>query len=368
MLSQHRARQGPIRIQSQSQSQPCIDMRVALSLAIMSLSQSLQSMVLTAGFCLTATFACGAAPDPAQKPGATRFAVLKYLHSISGKFTVSGIHNREPNRQPALQTERLVTLVGKHPGLWSGDFLYSADDIKNRWTMIHECKKQWDQGAIVQLMLHVAPPNQPEACQWKGGLLSHLTDDQWKDLVTSGGQLNGVWKSRLDIYAQYLQYLKSNQVQVLFRPQHEMNQGNFWWGGRKGPEGTAKLYRLTHDYLTLQKGLTNLIWVWDMQDMSRDFKDYDPGERYWDIFAFDIYDNGYNPSWYEYILTVVGNKPIAIGECKKLPSPKLLATQPRWCFFMSWAELTFNHNSNQQIQDLYQAARVITRDKLPKFK
>jgi mannan endo-1,4-beta-mannosidase len=293
--------------------------------------------------------------------------VLEYLQSISGKFIVSGLHNREPNRYPAQQTERLFKLVGRYPGLWSGDFLYSADDVNNRWTMVRECKKQWDQGAIVQLMLHVAPPHQPEVCKWKGGILSHLSDEQWQDLVTEGGALNKVWKSRLDEYARYLQFLKTNGVQVLFRPHHEMNQGKFWWGGRKGPGGTARLYRLTHDYLTSQKGLTNLVWVWDMQDLSRNFAEYNPGDRYWDVFAFDIYSSGYQQQWYEYVLTVTGNKPIAIGECKKLPPVRLLEAQPRWCFFVSWSELTFLHNSNQEILDLYQASRVLTRDRLPKF-
>jgi mannan endo-1,4-beta-mannosidase len=295
-------------------------------------------------------------------------SVLEYLKSISGKFAVAGINNREPNSQPALQTDRLFNLVGRYPALWSGDFLFQADDINNRWTMIHECERQWNQGSIVQLMMHVAPPDQPEMCEWQGGILSHLSDDQWQDLVTEGGTLNKIWKSRLDEYAVYLQYLKANGVQVLFRPFHEMNQGRFWWGGRKGPEGTAKLYRLTHDYLVHDKKLTNLIWIFDVQDMSRDFQEYNPGNGYWDVFAFDVYGDGYNQSWYDYILPIVGDKPMAIGECARLPSPGVLAAQPRWCFFMSWAELTFDDNSSQQILDLYHSPNVITRDRLPRFK
>jgi hypothetical protein len=306
----------------------------------------------------------GARPINAGPDG---IRVLDYLKSISGKLTVSGIHNREPNSRPALQTDRLFQLAGRYPGLWSGDFLFSADDVKNRWTMIHECKRQWDQGSIVQLMLHVAPPNQPEVCQWEGGVKSHLSNQQWTDLLTEGGALNRTWKARLDEYARYLQYLKDNGVQVLFRPHHEMNQGAFWWGGRKGPEGTAKLYRLTHDYLVRVKGLTNLIWEWDMQDMSRDFAEYNPGDGYWDVFAFDVYGDGYNRSWYDYILPIAGNKPMAIGECDRLPTAQILMTQPRWCFFMSWAELTFTHNSNGQILDLYRLPNVLTRDRLPKF-
>ncbi len=297
----------------------------------------------------------------------SEIGVLDFLKSISGKQIVAGIHNREPNRKPAVQTDHIFKVVGRYPGLWSGDFLFKAEDVTNRWTMIRECKKQWDEGAIVQLMLHVAPPDQPEDCQWKGGVLSHYSDAQWKDLVTDGGNLNQAWKTRLDGYAVYLDYLKTNHVQVLFRPHHEMNQGGFWWGGRKGPEGTAKLYRITHDYLVKEKGLTNLIWVWDMQDMSRDFAEYNPGDHYWDIFAFDVYGPGYEQGWYDYIVPIVGNKPMAIGECEKLPTPRQLKAQPRWCFFMSWAELTFGKNSDQQILDLYQAPSVITREQLPKF-
>jgi mannan endo-1,4-beta-mannosidase len=306
--------------------------------------------------------ATGATP---AKPG---LQVLEYLKSISGKATVSGMHNREPNRNPARQTDRMFKLVGKYPALWSGDFLFSADDVANRWTMIRECKQQWEAGSIVQLMLHVAPPNQPEACRWKGGVQSRLSDEDWKDLVTDGGSLNRAWKQRLDGYAVYLDFLKTNGVQVLFRPHHEMNQGAFWWGGRKGPEGTVKLYRVTHDYLTRQKGLTNLIWVWDMQDMSRDFQAYNPGDAYWDIFAFDVYGDGFKQGWYDYILPIIGNKPMAIGECEKLPAAQLLEAQPRWCFFMSWAELTFSGNSEQKILELYQSPRVITREELPRFR
>jgi mannan endo-1,4-beta-mannosidase len=75
----------------------------------------------------------------------------------------------------------------------------------------------------------------------------------------------------------------------------------------------------------------------------------------------------YDQSWYDYVLPIVGTKPMAIGECKKLPTAALLAAQPRWCFFMSWAELTFNRNANEQIQELYRSPRVITRERLPRF-
>ena len=42
--------------------------------------------------------------------------------------------------------------------------------------------------------------------------------------------------------------------------------------------------------------------------------------------------------------------------------------QPQWGFVMSWAELTFEKNTGEQIQNLYWADNVIVREELPDFK
>lgn len=296
----------------------------------------------------------------------TSFKTLDYLYTISGKYTIAGQHNKEPNAIPDKWTREIHRITGKYPGLWSGDFLFQEENISNRRTMIDEAKKQWENGAVINLMWHACNPAFDEPCGWdSAGTMSHLTDDQWNELITDGTQLNSSWKNRMDKVAVYLQDLEDHGVEVLFRPLHEMNQGAFWWGGRKGPGGTAELYRITHDYFTKTKGLNNLIWVWDMQDMSRDFADYNPGDAYWDVFGFDVYDKGYDSTWYQYILPIVGDKPIAIGECAKLPPPDLFITQPRWTFFMVWAELAVESNTNEEILNVYNSPRVLTRDELP---
>ena len=292
--------------------------------------------------------------------------VLKYLYSISGKRTIAGQHNKEPNAKPAMWTEYIKETTGKYPGLWSGDFLFQQVNIDNRWTMIYEAERQWKKGAFINLMWHGCPPDEGEPCDWDPGLLNaQLDDEQWEEITTDGTPLNLIWKKRMDDIAVYLQYLEDKKVEVLFRPFHEMNQGKFWWGGRPGSDGTAKLFRITHDYLTHTKGLSNLIWVWDMQDMSRDFELYNPGDEYWDVFGFDVYDNGYDISWYNYILPIVGDKPMAIGECSKIPSSEMLNNQPRWIFFMPWAELVKKANTVEEINALYNDPRIITLDEMP---
>jgi mannan endo-1,4-beta-mannosidase len=302
--------------------------------------------------------------DPSHSPAA--LAVLGYLKSIWGTKTLAGQHNREPNDRPTKWTDTIHTTTGKYPAMWGGDFLYQKADIDARQTMIDAAKAQWKKGAVVNLMYHACPPTQPEACAWEGGVKSALTDAQWKDLTTDGGALNQVWKSRLDTVVPYLRQLKDAGVVALFRPHHEMNQGVFWWGGRTGAGGTARLFRITHDYLVKTKKLDNLLWVWSVQDLSENFGEYDPGRDVWDVMALDVYNpDGLTKKKYQSMLAASGGKPIAIGECQTLPRPSELAAQPKWLYFLGWSELVYESNSDQAIKSTYAAPSVLTLDRMP---
>jgi mannan endo-1,4-beta-mannosidase len=299
------------------------------------------------------------------------FKTLKFLYTISGKKTVAGIHNREPNANPAQWTNKIDSVTGKFPGLWSGDFLFQQENINNRQVMIDEAIKQWNQGALVNIMWHSCNPSLDEPCGWDSkGVLSKLTDEQWKEITTDGSPLNKIWKERVDKICVYLQQLKDKGVEVLWRPMHEMNQGAFWWGGRPGPDGTRKLYQMLHDYMVNEKKLTNLIWIWDVQDfgsLAEDVKTYNPGENYYDVVALDVYDDGsgYSDEKYNIMLSVCNGKPIAIGECQKFPSSEKLLSQPKWVFFMCWSELEFSNNTLEQIKAVHLAPNVITLDEMP---
>lgn len=328
--------------------------------------------------CLTCLFLTGMSAAHAQPSAALskdafkpKAAVLHFLYSISGKRTIAGIHNREPNARPTQWTDRIDSVTGKFPALWSGDFLFQQDNINNRQIMINEALRQWKKGAVVQLMWHACNPALDEPCGWdSSGVLSRLSDAQWQELTTDGTPLNKKWKARVDEICVYLRFLQEQGVAVLWRPMHEMNQRVFWWGGRPGPQGTRKLYQMLHDYMTKTKGLTNLIWVWDMQDFpdfANDLDQYNPGNDYWDVAALDIYDDksGYSMEKYQAMVKVAGGKPIAIGECQRLPTAAQLRAQPRWTFFMSWSELTFSNNSPEEIRSLYHDPHIITLDQMP---
>jgi len=319
-------------------------------------------------------------------------SVLDYFYQISGKATLTGMHNNDhDDLNPSGSTDRIYNDTGVVPAIWSNDFLYSAAyaNDRQRQAMIDEMIKQWNRGAIVQLLLHVAPPTvTPEdeirGVPWNGrggfanAVQSDLTDEQWEDLLADRGALNSNWKRRLDVYAKYIQQLKESGVVFLFRPFHEMNQHVFWWGGRPKTtlagktlhNTTAGLYRMTRDYLEKEKGLDNIVWVWDMQDLginygdnyqtpynSMDWQQFNPGNDYWDIFALDIYDNAggtYTAEKYAQAKETADGKPFAIGECYVLPGKAVQSGQPEWIFFMPWGKDTWEHNSQQKIREAYQ--------------
>ncbi len=181
----------------------------------------------------------------------TPFASLNYLYSISGTKTIGGMHNKEPLNAPTAYTDQLNFVSGKYAGLWGGDFLFNS--YADRWTMIYEAEKQWRQGAFVTLTWHACNPAQNVSpCTFGSGVMSSMSNADWTDLVTDGTVLNTRWKAWLDKLVPYFQYLKARGVEVAFRPLHETNQAAFWWGGRSGPQGSARLYQITHDYLDLQ--------------------------------------------------------------------------------------------------------------------
>lgn len=304
----------------------------------------------------------------------TPYESLNYLYSIQGNYTVGGIHNRQPISNPNQYSTQLNGILGDWPGLYGSDFMFEYNEIDDRQTMINQVITEWNNGAMINLMWHACNPAGGEPCNWDSNsadVKSYLNNTQWNNLLTNGTTINNNWKAMMDEIATFLQQLEDAGVEVFFRPLHEMNQGAFWWGGRPGSGGSAALYRLTHDYLTYTKGLSNLIWVWNLQDFgsfTSDLNNYDPGASYWDVLTMDMYwsdGSGYTSVKYNAMVNKANGKPIGIGECQDLPAVNLLSQQPLWTFFMGWSELVFSGNSNQKIQDIYWSGRVRVLDEMP---
>jgi mannan endo-1,4-beta-mannosidase len=298
----------------------------------------------------------------------TNSKVLSFMYSQMGKKTMSGIHNKEPNTLPTQYTNWMYSLAGVYPAYWDADFQFGATDQANRAIMIDSGIAQWKKCAMIGLMYHMCSPITTESCAWDPGV-GHSgsgTSDkpssaQWTQLVTDNTPLNDTLKLRLKHIAPYFQQLQAQGIEVLFKIFHEMNQGFFWWGGNTGATGTSRLFQIAHDYMTDSLGLTNIIWVWDVQDLDFTWSQYNPGSQYWDIMAVDMYSMGYTTTLYNNALDIAGTKPLGIGECYTIPTAAQLASQPRWSYFCSWADGTVTTN----IKSVYTASNVISLNSMP---
>ena len=79
-------------------------------------------------------------------------------------------------------------------------------------------------------------------------------------------------------------------------------------------------------------GLNNLIWVYNCNEVKTNvdpYPTYFSGDDVVDIFATDVYSEGYNQENYDQILALAGNKPIALGEVGNLPALEKIRSQPR---------------------------------------
>ncbi len=143
-----------------------------------------------------------------------------------------------------------------------------------------------------------------------------------------------------------------------------MNGDWFWWGHRTGDKGYRALYRMLYDRLTNYHHLNNLLWVFNGNELGsqnvEEYEGYYPGHDVVDILATDIYNNNFQRRDYDELLRLADGKPIAWGECGPLPTPEIVRDQPKWVWFMCWAEYLETNNDWNRRVNIYNADETIT--------
>jgi mannan endo-1,4-beta-mannosidase len=309
-----------------------------------------------------------AAPvNPSATPEAR--ALLKQIDQISGQFTLTGQHNF-PNHV-SRWSDRIYDLTGKFPAIFGQDFGFSGgeekDSVEGRPSMIEEAKRQYRNGAVIALTWHAVRPTDDEPVTFHDSVQGHLTDFEWNELLTPGTDLNNRWVEQVDVVAGYVRQLQDAGVPVLFRPYHEMNGNWFWWGGRPGEHGSAALYRQLYNRFVNVHHLNNLVWVWNVNSPSENagsIAEYFPGSEFADVVTMDIYGE-FKQSYYDDMVALAGDKPIALAEVGAMPTLDVLAKQPRWAYFMMWSGLAESSNSPEQLQTMFHAPNLLNRGDAP---
>jgi beta-mannanase len=171
----------------------------------------------------------------------------------------------------------------------------------------------------------------------------------------------------VDVIAGYLKQLRDARVPVLWRPYHEVNGNWFWWGGRKGADGSAALYRQLFDRFVNYHHLDNLVWVWNANAPGSGgsgpgpYPDYFAGLQYADVLSVDVYGE-FKPSYYRELLALAAGKPVALGEVGGVPSPVVIKEQPKYTWFMTWSEFIEMNNPLDAVRAAYSDPHALTRD------
>ena len=330
-------------------------------------------------------------------PNATESAVKLYSFLVEnfGKKTISGImtgdmsnYTKGADFKTHDDVKDIYTRSGKYPALVGVDFLFATGPkASESWYTeytekgISLAKDLWNKGGIPAFSWHWKDPlDEKDAFYIKSAAGSNeYTDFDFKTAFKSGttewNTESAAYKgiiADIDHIAEYFLELQKAGVAAIFRPLHEAGGLWFWWSINSGKEFAA-LYRLVFDRMVKEKGVRNLIWVYNPE--SKVVSDWDPGEEYYDVISIDIYnnDNDYssNSGAFEKFKTATGAKKIiALTENGPIPDVKNMHDDEAvWSWWMPWYSTWSGKWPGQTANSVWKSnmadARVITIDDMP---
>lgn len=176
--------------------------------------------------------------------------------------------------------------------------------------------RHWNAGGLVTVSESFANP-------WEGQSVHTLSrgDGTYADAYTPGTEAYTKLKADFDVMADEFLSLQDQCVVILWRPFHEANQSHWWHTSE--PEEFKQLWRFWHSYLTENKGVHNLLFVYSPSSRSLDDQGnqthnpllYYPGDEYVDVTALDLYSDNFQDmpqSTYQDMLAL--GKPFGFGE------------------------------------------------------
>ena len=129
-----------------------------------------------------------------------------------------------------------------------------------------------------------------------GGTTWDNTSTEVVASILPGGENHEKFMGWLSKAADYLGSIKDeegNMIPVIFRPWHEHTRDWFWWGQNLcTTEQYVALWRMTHDYMTKERGFNHLVWSYspDAGGLTDDnFGEKWPGDDVVDMVGIDFY-------------------------------------------------------------------------------
>lgn len=115
--------------------------------------------------------------------------------------------------------------------------------------------------------------------------------------IKTGGGEEAQFLAYLDRLAAFLASLTDaggNLIPVIFRPFHECNGNWFWWNGTDRAADLILVWQKMVAYLRDTKGVTNVLYCWNVDAGPGSIGSFWPGPSYVDVISMDVYDNTAN--------------------------------------------------------------------------
>jgi len=305
--------------------------------------------------------------NPQASPEAA--ALLERLCRAAGQEILSGQHTQT---QPMEERARIHELTGRYPKVVGFEMLSYSRNInyedassacltevyENRGTMDTALELAQDPEVILTMCFHWFSP---AGGRDKAFYSEHTDfDPEW---IETDPAMQKLFYEDLDVIAGQLARFRDRNIPILWRPFHEAEGTWFWWG-RKGAGVTRDLYIRMYRYLTQEKGLNNLLWVW-----SSPVEGAYPGDDYVDVVGWDIYLPEKKATdyadYYEKLTACTSPKKVhALTEIGYLPDPGQLAEgKAPWAYFMTWSKefmLTEQFNTREDVKRVYADPYVVS--------
>ena len=180
-------------------------------------------------------------------------------------------------------------VTGSFPGVYGWDFesIPKYDSTKVRDKIPRLVKEAYERGGINTFSWHHRNP---------------VTGNSFYDTtiavkyILPGGPYHEQYLKVLDSLAEYSSTLVDQEgtpIPIIFRPYHELDGHWFWWGKPFcTPEEFIALWRMTVDYLRLNKGIKNYLYAFSPDrwfDSEEEYLERYPGDGYVDIVGMDNY-------------------------------------------------------------------------------
>jgi mannan endo-1,4-beta-mannosidase len=238
--------------------------------------------------------------NPAANPDAAK--VLQYLYGLPKRpdaRVLAGQNIGHANEDLVAGYAKYITSLRQStdlaPSVLGVDYGYEQIHARGMAAANRLLIRHWNEGGLVTISMSPGNP-------WTGGGLRQRSTGglEFREVVTKGTEAYERWHRLLDGVAAALAQLRDAGVVVLWRPLHEMNGDFFWWSAGHDadwatPEDFRALWRDMFDYLSREKKLDNLLWVYAPSYQSNDglkpVAYYYPGGEYVDVVGLDYYEN-----------------------------------------------------------------------------